>query len=170
MAVLTQGREVSTSLRRIPATALSADVCRPGRMCWPVPTRSALTISETGEHRASTPSRPNVRPREAFLEFKMGLLNYLARELQKVTHHNEIGGGEEGGEERWLVQLAAPDMASSHLSGLPDATRPNTFHTHPTASGLILHAVVWHLGFSFKSRHRNRCVVPLKWLAKKNKI
>lgn len=97
MAVLTQGREVSTSLRRIPATALSADVCRPGQMCWPVPTRSALTISETGEHRASTPSRPNVRPREAFLEFKMGLLNYLAQELQKVTHHNEIGGERRAG-------------------------------------------------------------------------
>lgn len=92
VAVLTQGREVSTARRRIPATALSADVCRPRSWIWPVPRRSALTVSETGNRRASTPPRPSVRQREAFLEFKTSLPNYLARALQKVTHRNEIEG------------------------------------------------------------------------------
>lgn len=53
-------------------------------------------ILETGDCTAATLSRPNVKQHEVFMEFEMSLLNYLTQKLQKVTHHNEIGG-EEGG-------------------------------------------------------------------------
>lgn len=55
-------------------------------------------------------SRADVSQREAFLESKMGLLNYLARELQKVTHHNEfrVVWGVVVGGDQWLAQISAP--------------------------------------------------------------
>lgn len=94
MAVLTQGREVSTSLRRIPATALSParlpsqpelDLARPEKVC----AHHFRDRSPQSQHAIQANSEAGGG---AFLEFKMALLNYLARELQKVTHHNEIGG------------------------------------------------------------------------------
>lgn len=59
---------------------------------------------------------------------------------------------EEGGEERRLLQLSAPGMGQDK----PRQAAP------PPASDFIPHAAVWHLGFSLKSKCRNRCVFPLR--------
>lgn len=103
-------------------------------------------MSGTGKRRAGTPSRPDVRQGEAFLASRMALLNYLARELQKVTHQNENWREEEGGQDRWpkpsrvcLTSFRLGHTSVSAAANLPDAAGPARF-IRPTASDLTLQA------------------------------
>lgn len=79
------------------------------------------------------------------------------------------GGGGGGARRVDLTSFRSRNMhvpAAVNLSGRPDAEHPG-FSTHPPIPILIPSEIAigggWGLGPSSKPRHRNRCVVLLKW-------
>lgn len=100
-AVLTRKREISTCPHHIPALALNnTHLLSELKSNPPSPARKKKhphtlskdlfryferEIQETGDCGAASLSRPNVKQREVFQEFKMSLLNYLTQKLQNVT-------------------------------------------------------------------------------------